>query len=184
MNISISNLYTDDEAAFKDFFDEYYQGLCMFANSYLSDNALAADIVQETFVKLWTERRHFEGLPQLKSFLYTVVRNACLNKIRNGKGKRTDLTAISDSTFFHNTLIEEETYRLLYKAIDHLPSQSRKIIELALDGKKNAEIATALGIQENTVLTLKKIAYRKLRASLGKYYYLLFLIIMHDLHLH
>ena len=49
-NISIK---LADEAQFRFIFDKYYIALCMFANQYVEDDALAADIVQECFVKLW-----------------------------------------------------------------------------------------------------------------------------------
>ena len=49
----------------------------------------------------------------------------------------------------------------------------RKIIELAMQGKKNAEIAVQLSISEGTVHTLKKTAYKKLRDRLQEHFYLL-----------
>ena len=59
-----------DEQVFKNLFDKFYQALCVFASTYLKDDALSADIVQEGFVKFWNKR---EGLlsrnssPRLKS---------------------------------------------------------------------------------------------------------------------
>ena len=40
-----------DEQVFKKLFDKFYQALCVFASTYLKDDALSADIVQEGFVK-------------------------------------------------------------------------------------------------------------------------------------
>ncbi len=51
----------------------------------------------------------------------------------------------------------------------------RAIMQLALEGKKNAEIAERL--TPETVHTLKKVAYKKLRAFLTDYYYCLLLFI-------
>ncbi len=47
----------------------------------------------------------------------------------------------------------------------------RAIMQLALEGKKNAEIAERLNVSPETVHTLKKVAYKKLRAFLTDYYY-------------
>lgn len=66
-----------------------------------------------------------------------------------------------------------ETYLLVRKAVGALPVQMRKIIELAMQGKKNAEIAAELSISEGTVHTLKKTAYKKLRDRLQEHFYLL-----------
>lgn len=181
MDFSIEKMQLGDENAFKGFFNEFYQTLCLFANTYVVDQDLAADIVQETFIKVWDKRRDFDSLFKIKSFLYTVVRNACLNKLRENKNRRISLEEVDEQTFFRNTLIENEAYRIFYQAVEALPAQTRKIIELALDGKKNAEIAVELHIQESSVLTLKKHAYRKLRKLLGDYYYLLFIFLYKNL---
>lgn len=45
-----------DESSFRQLFDRYYVTLCMFANEYVCDDLLAADIVQDCFVKLWQSR--------------------------------------------------------------------------------------------------------------------------------
>lgn len=168
-----------DEQGFHDIFKKYYVTLCLFANQYMINEELSADIVQDVFAKLWQIRNDFFYLHQVKSFLYTSVRNKALNELEHSKivieyaqkvvEKKTD-------SFFHDTVIEEESYRILSEAIDKLPGQMRAIMRLALDGKKNAEIAEQLNISYETVHTLKKNAYKKLREYLKGYYYLLFLL--------
>ena len=76
-------------------------------------------------------------------------------------------------SFFHDAVVEEETYRILAEAIDKLPDQMRAIRRLAMEGKKNGEIAEQLNVSVETVHTLKKIAYKKLRVYLKEYYYFL-----------
>ena len=158
-------------------FDEYYQALCVFATTYLKDNALAADIVQESFVKFWGRRSDFNDTFNMKSFLYTIVRNHCLNFIRDNKLKREDLSVLMSDEFYTETLIEDEAYRIFYEAVNALPAQTRQVIQLALDGLKNSEIADRLGVAESSVHTLKKIAYKKLRVTLKDYYYLVFIFL-------
>ena len=79
--------------------------------------------------------------------------------------------------FFRDAIVEEETFRILSEAIEKLPTQMRAIMQLALEGKKNAEIAERLNVSPETVHTLKKVAYKKLRAFLTDYYYCLLLFI-------
>lgn len=78
-------------------------------------------------------------------------------------------------SFFHDAVVEEETCRILTDAIDKLPDQMRAIMRLAMEGKKNGEIAEYLNVSVETVHTLKKIAYKKLRIYLKDYYYFLIL---------
>ena len=173
-NISIK---LTDEAQFRFIFDKYYITLCMFANQYVEDDALAADIVQECFVKLWQLRDDFMYVDQIKSFLYTSVRNKSLNELEHTKVMNEYAQKVMEmgkDSFFQDKVIAEESYRILVDAIDKLPPQMKNIMRLALEGKTNPEIAEALNISGETVHSQKKIAYRKLRGYLKDYYYLLF----------
>lgn len=173
-NISIR---LTDEAQFRFIFDKYYIALCMFANQYVEDDALAADIVQECFVELWQLWDDFMYIHQIKSFLYTSVRNKSLNELEHTKVMNEYAQKVMEmgkESFFQDKVIAEESYRILVDAIDKLPPQMKSIMRLALEGKTNPEIAEALNISGETVHSQKKIAYRKLRGYLKDYYYLLF----------
>lgn len=169
-----------DEQEFHNIFNEYYVPLCSFASRYTEEAELSADIVQDAFAKLWQIRKDFFYLHQVKAFLYTVVRNKALNELEHSKvvyeyaqkiiNKETD-------AFFHDAVVEEETYRILIEAIEKLPEQMRAIMRLALNGQRNADIADRLNVSTETVRTLKKIAYKKLRKHLTDYYYYLILFI-------
>lgn len=175
--ILVKQLKAGDEVAFRYLFNEYYQALCLFAVNYLGDDAEGADVVQECFIKYWDRHADFDQLMKIRSFLYTVVRNECLNILRNDKRRRKSLEGISNELFFRDSLIEEESYRMFYKAVNTLPPQSQRVIQLALDGMNNENIALEMGISENTVHMLKKIAYKKLKMMLREYYYLIFIIL-------
>lgn len=58
---------------------------------------------------------------------------------------------------------DEEVYRQLYKAIDRLAPKCREIFLMAMDGKRNEEIAETLHIAIETVKTQKKRAIKQLR---------------------
>ncbi|WP_059026739.1 RNA polymerase sigma factor [Gabonibacter massiliensis] len=177
MNIVIDRIQQGNELAFKELFDEFYQALCVFALTYVKDQVQAADIVQEVFIKYWNRRGDFDNLFKVKSFLYTVVRNDCLNTIRDKKEIREDISLIESDAFFVDNLVEEEAYRIFYNAVESLPLQTREVIQLTLDGLKNAEIAVHMGIAESSVHTLKKLAYKKLKVTLKDYYYLVFIFL-------
>lgn len=175
--ISVERLKSGDEKVFRSLFDAYYPALCLFAAHYLKDDSEAADIVQNCFIKYWECRSGFDSLSKIRSFLYTVVHNACLNILRDEKRRQESLGQIPDSLDFHDLVIKEEALRMFYSAVEQLPTQSKRVIQLALDGKRNEEIADELGISKNTVHMLKKIAYRKLKEMLREYYYLVFLLL-------
>ena len=161
-----------DEQEFHNIFKEYYAALCSFAFQYMEDADMSADIVQDVFAKLWQIRDDFFYLHQVKAFLYTAVRNHALNELEHSKVAHEyeqKIIAKKADAFFRDAIVEEETFRILSEAIEKLPTQMRAIMQLALEGKKNAEIAERLNVSSETVHTLKKVAYKKLRAFLTDY---------------
>ena len=169
---------------FQDIFNRYYASLCVFADRYVEDKALSADIAQDVFVKLWEKRSSFQDQMRVRSFLYTAVHNRALNEISRKKTEKNckeSLNRLFVNDLFHERVVEEETFRLLLEEIDRLPGQMREIMLRALDGMRNEAIADALGISPETVHTLKRIAYKKLRESLkDEYYFLLLLLIFEN----
>ena len=162
-----------DEQEFHNIFKEYYAALCSFAFQYMEDADMSADIVQDVFAKLWQIRDDFFYLHQVKAFLYT-------NELEHSKVAHEyeqKIIAKKADAFFRDAIVEEETFRILSEAIEKLPTQMRAIMQLALERKKNAEIAERLNVSPETVHTLKKVAYKKLRAFLTDYYYCLLLFI-------
>ena len=117
------------------------------------------------------KRIDFNHEKAIKAFLYTSVRNKCLNYLNHKavlqKHEEKLIYELESESFFTQHVVEEETFNQLYLEIEHLPNAAKKIILLALKGLKNKEIAEVLNISENTVKTQKKIAYSKLKGKLS-----------------
>ena len=156
---------------FKFFFQEYFEPVFQFARKYTGNDAIARDLTQDAFIKLYERRKDFDVMEKAKSFLYTATRNLCLNHLKHKKIEAEELFYLEEVTY-------QETLRILRAAIAQLPPQTREVILVSLDGKNNNEIAETLDISINTVKTLKKNAYKFLRESLGSrnLYILLFLL--------
>ncbi len=158
------------KSAFRDLFDYYFSALAAFGYKYVSDSVIVEDMVQEVFIACWEKRADFSHINALKSFLYTSVRNKCLNHLKHQAVQKKHENALvyeleSDHRFA-NHVIEEETFNLLHAEIRDLPRSAQEIMMLALNGLKNQEIADELDISLNTVKTQKKIAYSKLKGRL------------------
>ncbi len=167
---TVNKFRNGHNAAFEDIFTSLYTPLCSFADTYLKDRNLAEDIVQEIFITLWHKRKDFINLLSLKTFLYRSVSNKCLNHIKHekviNKYQEVQLEKTQSETFYNDHIIEEETHRLIYRAIDELPPSCKEIVYLSLQGLKNPEIAEELSISVNTIKTQKALAYKKLRIKL------------------
>ncbi|MFC2126051.1 RNA polymerase sigma-70 factor [Bacteroidota bacterium] len=168
---SIQLLKKGDKKAFRNVFDLYYNALCAFGYKYIHDQSEVEDIIQEIFISFWENRTNFDHLNAIKAFLYTSVRNKCLNNLKHQLVRQNHEPALiyelESEQFFTNHIIEEEIFNQLYYGISQLPKSAQNIMLLALNGLKNREIAAELNISENTVKTQKKIAYSKLKDNLG-----------------
>lgn len=170
-----------DEQGLHDIFQRYYAPLCLFAYQFTDDREQAADLTQEAFIKLWELRTNFSYLHQVRSFLYLTVRNRALNELEHRRVVEeyaANYQLKASEVFFEETLIEQETYRILTEAIDSLPTRMREVMRLALRGKKNAEIADQLECSIENVRSLRQQAYKRLRFLLKDYYYSLLLFIL------
>ena len=176
-SLLIQNIRKGDHNALKHFFESFYPSVCVFARKYLKDVDIAEDVAQEAFIEFWNRREDFYDLKAMKGYIYTVTRNKCLNEIKLGHIREEILRyQVPSEDCFYELVQEEETYRIIYQAINRLPHQSRKIILLSLKGYKNGEIAEELQVSVNTIKTLKKNAYKELRHKLRNHVFILFLL--------
>src|SRR3712207_9484526 len=72
----------------KELFELYYRQLCLYALHYVGTNEVAEDIVQECFVTLWQKQPDYP-----KAFLYTSVRNRCVDYLRHARLPMADVAA-------------------------------------------------------------------------------------------
>ena len=147
--------------AYHQLYNEYYKALVLYAINFLSSQQAAEDIVQDLFATMWEKKMRFLSLPSFRTYLYNSIRNASLNYLKHQNVESLYLERLA-STYREITeeedTNEEEIYRLLF---------------LAIDGKKNEEIATVLGISIETVKTQKKRAIQSIKEQMGTCYFLL-----------
>jgi RNA polymerase sigma-70 factor (ECF subfamily) len=174
---TITRLRNGDSKALKHLFESFYPSVCVYIIKFIKNTDVAEDIAQDAFVQYWKNKNSICSMQQIQSFIYTTARNASINYLRQKK-TREDILAnkLTEQEISYELLIEEESYRQLYAAIDLLPDRTREVICLCLKGYKNPEIAEILGVSLNTIKSLKKYAYAELRNKL-KNQFLLILIL-------
>lgn len=169
-------MYTLSYREYENLFKGQYQSLCLFANKYLVNLDTAKDIVQEVFIKVWENKISFHRESNVKSYLYTSVRNKCLDYLKSKDHHITsDITEdilknMEGETFFSREVLISETSLLLEEAINTLPNKCANIIRLAINDLSNAEVAKELNISIHTVKAQKQIAYKRLRPLLKDYF--------------
>lgn len=173
MHIIVMNtdpIFQSDEPEY--LFKAYYGRLCYYAFQFIKDRSMAEDVAQDAFVAYWKNRLSIaKHDTAIKDYLYTSVRNSCLNLLRREKviGRYMDSRSpedYSEDKLLH-TLIEAEVIDALHKAINTLPDACRKVFTLGyLDGLSNSKIAEQLNISIHTVKTQKQRGLKVLRTKL------------------
>ena len=157
-----------DGKGFDFFFRQYYTSLCYFANNILRNEEEAKDIVQDCFIKLWNSQTFNERTETVKSFLYTAVRNKCLDLLRKRKViKKAELQIIKsndvDFEYFDEVAFAEMVRQVIGR-IEELPANTQKIFKLYyIDGKKCHEIASEINSTTQAVRKQKERALKTIR---------------------
>lgn len=174
---NIDALFSDsfdkgDEAVFDFLFRELFAPLTFFAVKQVKEPFIAEDIVQDCFVRLWEKREELGHIKSPKSYLYRMVRNACLKHLERGKisSGEPGETLPDPDLVIEKSLIAAETARELYQFISSLSPALQQVVRLYyMEGMTNREIATALNIEPDSVTRQRLraiMALRKMKISL------------------
>ena len=165
-----------DEQAFELFFRKFNVRLCAFANKFLDNPEEAQEVVQDMFVKLWENRDEIDPENSLKSYVFKIVQNLSINRLRRKKVESRyaeiyKLVYIDNHEFSaHESLLARELEAHIVHSIKKLPAECRKIFELSRsEGLKYREIAETLHISVKTVEAQMSKALRSLRIELTDY---------------
>lgn len=177
------NLKRDIRSNFDKIYITYYFRMFRFAKEYVLSDEDAENIVQDVFLLLWEKRDIVDIQISLLSYLFSLVKNKCIDHIRHQiiiEEYQQELKAKLSSLELLNCTFasEEDIEKIVREAIDKLPVRCREIfLKSRIEGKKNREIADELNISVSTVENQMTIALKKLRTELKDYLPLLLFLI-------
>lgn len=164
-----------DGEALRGLFEAHYEELCRFAYRYVGVAEEARDIVQDVFLRLWQKRATLELHRGLRTYLYTLVRNLSLDRLRHRRvERRYSAPRVVDegpawSPDPEQEYLSDEVTAAISRAIEALPPRQREIIVLRWrDGASYERISHLLGISQKTVGNHITRAMDHLRYSLGR----------------
>lgn len=169
-------MYLFHQKQFVRLYEDSFMRWVRFAQTYIGSRKDAENIVQDVFLYLWEHCDILSKIENIDGFMFTVVRNRCLNFLKHQSynasaddseelRRRLNIEALEqyESAFGALTDIDEDISR----AIDALPEKCRQIFTMSkIEGLKYREIARQLEISENTVENQMAIALKKLREAL------------------
>ena len=159
-----------EEKNFSDFYVKHLQSASNFAFYKCGDSAKSLDLVQDAFSKIWENCAKID-FSKAKSYLFTVVNNLFLNKVKHEKvvfeyAKNSPYLDVNNQS--PEYLLEEEEFKnKLKNAIENLTEGEREVFLMnRIDGKKYREIAEMLEISQKAVEKRMSSALKKLRSKI------------------
>ncbi|ATN37723.1 RNA polymerase subunit sigma (plasmid) [Rhizobium sp. ACO-34A] len=123
----------------------YIPALRAFARSFCRTSEDADDLVQETLVKAIANCARFEAGTQLKSWLFTIMRNTFFTSYRKAK---KEIVGLSDTMTDRLTIDPPQDWSVqaidIQRALDRLPQHQRETIVLVIMLGESYETAAAI----------------------------------------
>ncbi len=160
-----------------------------YAHHYLADYELSKGIVQDAFMIIWERRKTLDLELHISSYLFSIIRNKCLNAIRDKlkkfKSYNSDAAmellinqkALSDDSAAK--VISEELDELFKSTMKDMPENIRSVFLMNRDEEMTyKEIADKLGLSEKAIEYRMGRALAILRTALADYLPAIFFIII------
>jgi RNA polymerase sigma-70 factor (ECF subfamily) len=169
-------LEAGDEAAFERIFRRLSPSVFRFVRGMVENEALADDITQDTFAKLWTIRDRMDRVESLKAYLFQMARHRVYNHQRDQQVRRDSEATLEDT---HpdasppppdQSLDADMLRALLERWIAELPDRQREALTLRRQKHlSHDEIAEIMEISPSTVNNHLVRAMKALRGRLREH---------------
>ena len=167
--------------SFPDIYEAHQHLVFNLCLNYLQHRQDAEEATQDVFVKIHTRLSTFEGKSSLKTWVYRIAVNHCLDVLRARKRQKRfafiqsiftekNETAHDPPDFNHPgvQLEDREALESLFQKINQLPENQRTALILKyLDDLPQREIADIMGISEKAVESLLQRAKQNLGKNLS-----------------
>lgn len=163
-----------NEQAFEAVYKDFYRGLCAFASQYIDEREECEEIVQDVMMWLWENRKTLMPEMSVKSLLFTIVKNKCLNSLSHKQIKQRvheHLYAKFEGQFEDPDLyIGNEMMTKLDQAIQNLPEDYRTAFTMnRFENQTYDNIAEKMGVSSKTIAYRISQALKILREDLKEY---------------
>ncbi len=168
-----------DAGSFDELLQRYRTPLVKYFCRMVRDEALAEDLAQEAFLRVYNARHRYRPDARFTTWLYRIATNLALNAIRDAKGRgrqagngssedgETSFEFVDPKASVEQQLIETDRGRMIREAIEALPENQRAAVILhKYQDVDYRQIAGILKVSESAVKSLLFRAYETLRERL------------------
>ena len=169
-------IYRSKAAAFEVIYDRHADAAFSLAKRMCGQGALAEDIVQEAFLSLWrTTTRYDRSRGSVRTWVLGSVRNRAIDALRQravgDRGRVVEAEIEEHLVAPERTDLEfarREEARQVREALDELPDEQSRVIELAYyGGLTHVQIASMLDTPVGTIKGRMRLGLAKMRMTLG-----------------
>lgn len=172
----VVRLQRRDPQALAELYDRYGRLVYSLIVRVVRDGALAEDLVQETFLRVWNRAQGFDAQRgALGPWLLAVARNRAIDYLRSASGRERnalELEEVDHPSLYTNMerdILASDKARVIRAALDKLAPNQREVIELAyFEGLTQTEMAERMGQPLGTVKTWVRTALKNLREEFGE----------------
>jgi RNA polymerase sigma-70 factor (ECF subfamily) len=169
----IAEVASGNKSAFARLYGLTHAKLLGVALRILRDRALAEDVLQESYLKIWRHAASYDpAIASPMTWMATIIRHGAIDAVRKRQleafGCDDEMAALASDD--PDPVDEMHLARLRPKALAafaRLPEDKRRLIMLAyLRDRSRQELSARLGIPANTVKTHLRRALLELRATM------------------
>jgi RNA polymerase sigma-70 factor (ECF subfamily) len=167
-----------DPNAFEVFYDRHGGVAYSLAYRIVGERGAAEDVTQEAFISIWRSGARYDAARgSVRTWMLGIVRNRAIDFLRSKAGRAPKLDFDDDSILEHrpaaerteSEALQRETAREVRGALDELPGEQAKVIQLAyFGGFSHSEIAGMLGVPLGTVKGRMRLGLEKIRGELAE----------------
>lgn len=171
--VSLTNLFSKSEKSESEQFSDLYNKYQKLVRSVIFQIAGPShlnDLVQETFIRVWTKFSEFRKESEVSSWIYRIAVNISLDHLRSEKryptANATVLNYHADTADLEKSLLNRE---LVSESLMALSLEHRTVIVLSLIHELSLnEIANVLEVSEGTVKSRLHYAKEHLRQYISE----------------
>jgi len=155
-------------------FAEYHDAIFRYCNINTRNRALASDITQECFVRLWRYLCEGKDITHPQALLYRIAKNLIIDNSRKKKSSSLDSMIESYGDTIADKQSEarkekDERIDMILDAMNDISENYREMITLRyIEGMSVNDIAQIIGTKPNTISVRLHRAVKELKEAMNK----------------
>ena len=168
--LDMARLASGHGAALNDLMERYAERIFHYLVRSLQNEEDAADLAQETFVRIYQNRTKFDADKRFSTWLYAIARNVATDHLRRNHCTLLDIDEVTTQAEgeLESDVERKDNLRRLAALLAALPPREAELIALKYGaGLTNRSIAQLTGLSEANVGTILHRVVRRLREAWG-----------------